>query len=164
MTRSKTYHCYDRQWKVIYSSYHVRFIESHETTPSALPPSTPQSSHTVTEPPSIDEITRNATSQPILFDSEEEEDVLPNDPGPTSGADNSADHNDPEGPQRSSRPKRGQNDPTQLERAMQEVRAAGQRKAEEKMERRKRLADIREEERRNEPSIVKRRHDVSLEI
>ena len=76
--QSKTYCCYDCQCKVVYSSYHVRFIESHEapTTPSPAPaplPIMPLSS----EPVTVDNIAHGANSTPILFDGEEEEFLPP---------------------------------------------------------------------------------------
>ena len=73
---SKTYRCYDRQRRVVYSSYHVCFIESHEAPPTPTPaqavpllPIVPPSS----EPATVDDIAHGANLNPILFDGEEEE-------------------------------------------------------------------------------------------
>ena len=57
-------------------------------------------------------------------------------------------------PRRSSHQKCRLNESLRLEKTMQGVRALAQRKQEEKAERRKNLADIREEERQNEPRQV----------
>ena len=80
-----------------------------------------------------------------------------NDPDSTSDHGDLIDHQDqnvPVEPQRSNRQKRGLNETSKLERAVQEVRMSAQRKRDEKAEKRKNLADIREEERRNEPKRV----------
>ena len=63
---------------------------------------------------------------------------------------NKPDRNTPDGPRTSSQQKRGMNVPSRLEKAIRGVKASAQWKQEEKIERRKNLADIREEERRNE--------------
>ena len=65
-------------------------------------------------------------------------------------------------PHRSNQQRKGPDKPTQLQKAMQEVKGSVQRKAEERTERRKKLADIREEERRNKPSRVEEqaRHNL----
>ena len=60
----------------------------------------------------------------------------------------------PEGPRRSNRQRWAPNESSRLEKAVQGVRASAQWKQEEKTEQRKNLADIREEERRNEPRQV----------
>ena len=175
---SKTYWCYDRQRKVVYSSYHVCFIESHEAPPTPAPvlgpaplPAIPPSS----EPATIDNIAHGANLNPILFDSEEEE-ILPpslrqpipdtsnnnedhlrltppqDDPDPLSdhnstseddhtgftppeGPDPQSDHGDlnhhqnqivPDEPRRSNQQRRGPNETSKLEKAVQEVRASAQ--------------------------------------
>lgn len=67
---SKTYRCYDPKRRTVYSSYHVKFIESHET----------HAAHTPTQnatQPSITEIADAATNTPIYFDADEEEEILP---------------------------------------------------------------------------------------
>ena len=188
--RSKTYRCYDRHRKVVYSSYHVRFIESHEA-PLIPTPMTSESAPLPTEPPSsepttVDDITKGANVNLILFDGEEEEEFLPHNlrqpitdirqPITDIASNNNDDHSDltppedrptdhfdlndhldqivPEGPRRSNRQRRAPNESSRLEKAVQGVRASAQRKQEEKTERRKNLADIREEERRNEPRQV----------
>ena len=73
----------------------------------------------------------------------------PNDPDPSSDHDHS-DHNAPIEPWRSNRQRHALNENSKLEKAVQEVRMSAQRKQDEKAEKRKNLADIREEERRNE--------------
>ena len=77
---SKTYGCYDCQRKVIYSSYHVRFVESHEAPPIPAPVTTP-APFTIPppsmEPVTVNDIAHGANLTPILFDGEEEEEFLP---------------------------------------------------------------------------------------
>ena len=163
---SKTYRCYDPKRKVVYTSYHVRFIESHET---SIPlPQTPQPI-----PPSVTEITNNATSTPIYFDAEEEEEILPSNlhqPIPDD-PENDTHHEDPDtdhdrenlkdqmppDQRRSNRSKHvtGQQ-PTRLEEIVKEVKESAERKKAAKEERR-RLKDIREEEKRNIPAVVDER-------
>jgi hypothetical protein len=70
---AKTYRCYNRATKQVYSSYHVRFIESHEAPSPSLNPKTPS------VPTSISEISQSATSFPTGVDTEEEE-TLPKNP------------------------------------------------------------------------------------
>ena len=67
---------------------------------------------------------------------------------------NQPNQDDPVELRRSNRQGKGINEPVRLQKAIQEVRTSAQRKQEERAEKRKKLADIREEERRNEPSRV----------
>ena len=79
----------------------------------------------------------------------------PNNPDPLSDHDHS-DHNIPIRPRRSNRQRCAPNENSKLERAVQEVRVSAQRKWDEKAEKQKNLADIREEERWNEPKQVEK--------
>ena len=169
----------------MYSSYHVRFIESHEA-PAERTDSFPDRPHVGNEPFTVEEIARGAESMPILFDREEEEELLPtnlrqpipddplNQPIPDAPESipedppNLIDQGDDERPEtpaiindvvpgkprRSNRQRKGMDEPTRLQKTMEEIKGSAQRKAEERTERRKRLADIREEERRNEPNRI----------
>ena len=80
-----------------------------------------------------------------------------NDPDPPSNHGDLIDHSDQNAlvkPQRSNHQKCGPNETSKLEKAVQEVRMSAQWKKDEKAEKWKNLADIREEERRNEPKRV----------
>ncbi|KAJ3492393.1 hypothetical protein NLJ89_g11253 [Agrocybe chaxingu] len=71
--KSKTYRCYDKKTQQVYSSYHVRFIESHDEpflryNPEPKPTSIPTSLH---------DVVQSATPIPIYHDPEEEEEFLP---------------------------------------------------------------------------------------
>jgi hypothetical protein len=73
---SKSYRCYHRETNRVISSYHVRFLESHEGHhPSDLPvPEIP------VESPNLESIIKSSTPTPIFFDEEEEEYLPLNDP------------------------------------------------------------------------------------
>jgi len=165
---SKTYRCYNRDTKQIYSSYHVRFIESHnDSNPNT--PSTP--------PPPISNIPKSTSPSPIHFD--EEEEFLPKNLGdlivpsidpqviPVPN-DNPEDPdlqqppNDvivPNAPVRRSarippaQAAKAAGQPTRLEKALKEVGESRKRVEEMKADKkRKRLEDIRQEEIRNDPA------------
>ena len=68
---TKTYRCYHWESKRVISSYHVRFLESHDGHMQPLP-------KTEEMPLTLNEILESATPTPILLD-EEEEEVLPDD-------------------------------------------------------------------------------------
>lgn len=164
--KSKSYRCYHRGTRQIYSSYHVRFIESHEepSTTTATPPTPTQSPLT--------HISKEATASPINFDNEDEEllprnlrDPLPNLnpepeaaaplPTPDSEMDNAP---DPANPRRSTRVASAvpaDQRISRMDKVRQEVAKSRLRKEEEKVERqRKRLEDIRQKELRNDPGMV----------
>ena len=68
---AKTYRCYHRESKKVISSYHVRFLESHNGHTQPLP-------DTEEIPSTLNEILDNAMPTPIV-PNEEEDDVLPDD-------------------------------------------------------------------------------------
>jgi hypothetical protein len=165
---SKTYRCYNRTTKQIYSSYHVRFIESHNDSN----PSTPSIA-----PPPISNIPQSASPSPIYFD--EEEEFLPKNPGdpippPLDPRIIPVPNDNPEDPdlqqppnvvivpdapvRRSTRIPLAQaakatGKPTRLEKALKEVEESRVRVEEAKADKkRKRLEDIRVEEIRNNPA------------
>ena len=166
---SKTYRCYHRETKRVFSSYHVQFLEScdgHSPTPPEIP----------TETTTLESIVKSATPTPIFFD-EDEEELLPpiNPPINPSDADpipraNSPDiipktDNIPQDvpappedtiPRRSSRiaEKPPVSGPSRLERAIQESTNAAVRLKATRAERKKTLQDIQEEEMRNAPQVV----------
>ena len=164
---SKTYRCYNKATKTVYSSYHVRFIESHD---GPSPKTTPHS------PASIPDISQSASPSPIHFD-EEEEEFLPQDltepiapradpltaPVPNDGPDLQQGPNDVtttnDPPIRRStriplvRAAKAAGKPTRLERTLKEVEESKTRVEEMKAEKKwKRLEDIRAEEIRNDPA------------
>ena len=75
--QSKTYRCYDQQRRVVYSSYHVCFIKSHEAPAKHADP-LPDRPHVDDKPFTVGRIPQGANSAPILFDREEEEFLLTN--------------------------------------------------------------------------------------
>jgi hypothetical protein len=166
---SKTYRCYNRTTKQVYSSYHVRFIESHETTSTMPPP--PPNPTTSPIPTSIPDISQSATSLPIDIDIEEEE-TLPKNPrdpleipipdanpdlqgalddittpgiAPTTGRHSSRIQN--------AKAAKAAGVPSRLDKIRQEVAESRKRVEEERAEKkRKRLEDIRNDEVRNDPA------------
>jgi len=148
---SKTYRCYNRATKQVYSSYHVQFIESHEDErlryPNVAPP---EIDHQI--PSSVQEIAAGASETPTYFDTTTEEEFLPTDhtaPIPDQPPVNV--------PRRSSRIAMADQNPagpSRLERAVQDSTEAGIRLQNARSERRRNLAEIREEERRNDPKVV----------
>lgn len=175
---SKAYRCYDRATRRVYSSYHVRFIESHE---SPSPPSTqPLPLINPPTPTTLNEIIQGATSTPIYFDDDAEEDQLPRNhtspipdqipvplnPAPINSiADTATKTDQPQHPdQDQAVPRRstriaehgGPVAPgSTMERVRKEVAASKAVKdAQRDEKKRKKLQDIREEELRNDPVIL----------
>ena len=148
---AKTYRCHNKESKKVISSYHVRFLESHDGHSRPLP-------QTETELSSLNEILQNSTPTPI-FSHDEEEDVLPNDltqlEDPEAIVPNAIPANKPQirrsswVAEKSNKPK-----PTRTEAAVQQSIDAGIRLREARAERKKTLQDIREEEARNAPEVV----------
>lgn len=62
---SKTYRCYHRKTNQVISSYHVRFLESHEG-------HLPSSPEIPTEATTFKSIVKSSTSTPIFFDDDKE--------------------------------------------------------------------------------------------
>ena len=148
---AKTYRCYHRESKKVISSYHVRFLESHDGHIRPLP-------DTEEIPSTLNEILDNATPTPIVSN-EEEEDVLPDDLSQLNNTQPILSVQNPENDtaiRRSSRIAEKSNEPkpTHTERAVQESTDAGIRLCETRAERKKTLQDIREEEARNAPEVV----------
>ena len=67
---SKTYRCYHRETNRVISSYHVRFLESHDG-------HLPSSPDIPMEATTLESIVKSATTTPILFDDDEEEFLPP---------------------------------------------------------------------------------------
>ena len=65
---------------MVYSSYHVCFIESHEAPPTGHASPLPDKAGVGGEPFTIERIAQGASTTPILFDREEEEEFLPTNP------------------------------------------------------------------------------------
>ena len=131
------------------SSYHVRFLESHDGHHRSLP-------QTETEPSSLDEILKNSTSTPIF--SKDKEEILPDDLEQLEEPQAEVPIIPNNAPiRRSSRiaEKPTEPKPTRTETAVQQSTDAGIRLREARAERKKTLQDIREEEARNAPEIVK---------
>ena len=61
---------------MVYSLYHVQFIESHEALTEHTDPF-PDRPHVGNKPFTVEEIAWDANSMPILFNREEEEELLP---------------------------------------------------------------------------------------
>jgi transposase InsO family protein len=171
--KSKSYRCYHRGNRQIYSSYHVRFIESHEEPQvhDAPEPAVP------TTPSSLAEISNQATASPIHFDDTNEDALPPNRRDPLPATDPEPEQilplpanvpepeignlnlNPPATPRRSTRVANAAVDKkaSRMDQVRQEVAESRQRKEEQRTEkRRKRLEDIRQEELRNEPSAIDR--------
>lgn len=74
-TNSKTYRCYHRETKRVISSYHVRFLESHDG-------HLPSSPDIPMEATALESIVKSATTTPIFFDDDEEEFLSPENPIP----------------------------------------------------------------------------------
>ena len=149
---SKTYRCYHRETNRVISSYHVRFLESHEGhAPSDLPiPEIP------TESTSIESIVKNATPTPIFFDEDEEEYLPLHDP-PNNIPTPQEPAIVPETiPRRSSRIAERPPDqkPSRLDKAIRDSTEAATRVKAARAERKKTLQDLREEEKRNAPTVV----------
>ena len=148
---AKTYRCYHKESKKVISSYHIRFLESHDGHQHPLP-------ETEVIPSTIEEILQNSTQVPINFNNEEE-DVLPDDLTQLNNP-----HNPPpavipviDTPIRhSSRiaEKPAEPRPTRTETAIQNSINAGIRLQEACAERKKTQQDIREEEECNAPEVI----------
>lgn len=175
---AKTYRCYNRSTKQVYSSYHVRFIESHEGDKSRDPLTSLESAELT-----IDSIAKGATSTPINYNDADEEEFLPEDPSvpipvpePAPPLPNEippvVPANDPvhvtppqdpvdpvpDQPRRSSRTPKPRSDvDTRLEKAVAESSAAAEHVKAARQERRKNLADIREDNERNDPKLLDQR-------
>ena len=167
---SKTYRCYHRETKRVFSSYHVQFLESCDGHSPTLP-------EVLTEATTLKSIVKSATPTPIFFD-EDEEELLPpiNPPLNLPNADPIPRANSPDIipkavdipqnvptlpeetiPRRSSRiaEKPPTSGPSRLERAVQESTDAAVRLKATRAERKKTLQDIQEEETCNVPQVVK---------
>ena len=163
---SKTYRCYHRETNRVISSYHVRFLESHDGhLPS--PPEIPM------EATSLESIVKGATTTPIFFDDDEEE-FLPPEKQPrsypipqlTSNLNQETTNVPIEPPQNAGPedpiPRRSNRiaekpeikGPSRLEKAIEESAQAANRLRSARAERKKTLQDLREEEARNEPKVV----------
>ena len=163
---SKTYRCYHRETNRVISSYHVRFLESHDG-------HLPSSPEIPMEATTLESIVKSATPTPIFFDDDEEE-FLPSENQPKSNPapqiitnpipettnapaelSQSVAHEDPP-PRRSSRiaEKPTTQGPSRLERAVEESTQAANRLKTARAERKKTLQDLREEEARNQPKFV----------
>jgi len=158
---SKTYRCYNRTTKQVYSSYHVQFIESHEDErlryPNLAPPDTEPF------PSSVQEIAAGATDTPTYYDVSAEEENLPADhtapippPVPVPIPINPVPDDAPRRSSRFANADQNRGGPSRLERAVQDSTEAGTRLQTARLERRRDLAAIREEEQRNDPKIVER--------
>lgn len=174
---SKTYRCWHAPTRRVISSYHVKFIESHEqhspsTTTTELPP--PVGPH----PPSPLDLARDATSVPIDYDPDDPYDTLPDNPrapldAPSSTVNDPIDIlgdpapasppiSAPVEPRRSKRVASNQEDPKPsreetVRKAVHESEVRAQQKRTERVvqrqeeKQRKRLSDIAAEEARNDP-------------
>jgi len=164
---SKTYRCYDKATKKVYSSYHVRFIESHNesnpTVPQHISPSildvsqsdSPSSAHFDEEE---EEFLPTNPTDPIIPPADPHIEPAPNDnPDLQQGPDDVTASVDPP-VRRSSRiplvqAAKTAGKPTRLERTLKEVEESRARVEEVRAEKkRKRLEDIRQEELRNNPT------------
>ena len=176
---SKAYLCWNRDDQKMYKSYHVQFIESHETTPTVpISPETP----VIQEPSTIDEIFQTASTKPLPYNEDEEEylpSLVPNHdqtppinhnlapPIPDSNHDQAPPVSDPapiilnpapDNVRRSGRVPKPIKDfqTARLDKAIQDSRTSAQRIAEAQSDKRKTLQDLREEEQRNDPKIVEK--------
>jgi len=166
-TNSKTYRCYHCETNRVISSYHVRFLESHD----GHSPSSPENPMEAT---TLESIVKNATSIPIFFDDNEEE-FLPPENQPKSDSTPQMTTDPPpeaiDAPAESSQSvapedptphclsriakKPETQGPSQLEKAIQESTQAANRLKTAHAEQKKTLQDLWEEEARNVPKIVK---------
>lgn len=79
--KAKEYRCYDKKTGQVYSTYHVRFLESHK----GHPPPTPVKPDTTTpDPTALNQICEESVSEPILFDDDKDFNL----PIPVTTADN----------------------------------------------------------------------------
>jgi hypothetical protein len=65
----KEYRCYDKRSGHIYSTYHVRFLESHEGHP---PPTPTDPDSTLTDSAAPGQINNTPIAQPIIFDDDDD--------------------------------------------------------------------------------------------
>jgi hypothetical protein len=147
--KAKTYRCYDRRSGNIYSSYHVRFLESHDGHPPH-PIDLPKDAEP-SHPPSLQEIIDTAIIKPLAMDDEQPQIPLPQDddepppePAPAAPLLNE--------PRRSSRipiptVKSNPNNPpqTRTEKAVQESKESAERVKAARDERRQMIQDLHNE-------------------
>lgn len=168
---AKTYRCYDRKTRKVYSSYHVSFVESHQL--SQRPHTKPEPLFSNPNPSSLPEITRDATFTPLEYDDDDIEETLPvnprdpiplpADPDPLEIDIGVAPDQQPI-PRRSSRVPVPAGSSTRLETALKQSAQSKARREEERTERRrKKLADIHEEEQRNTPGLGDERAKAALQ-
>lgn len=153
---SKTYRCWDKKNNKVYQSYHVKFIESHESSTPNL--TEPQQTAGHRQPPSIptlQDLDESASLTPNESDDDlrefEMEDTASADLVPEHEADNGPaltdarqEENANQQPRRSNRARQptekvtaeGERAPTRLDRAMGEVRESERRVKEQRAERR----------------------------
>jgi len=166
---SKMYRCYNKTTKQIYSSYHVRFIESHDNpNPSTTPTPNPPTSSTPDSPPTTsihfdeeEEFLPKNLEDPIIPSTDPHIQQAPIDNLNPEDPDLQQPPNDviiPDAPIRRStriplaQAAKAAGKPTRLERALKEVGESRARVEETRADKkRKRLEDIREEELRNDP-------------
>lgn len=160
---SKGYRCYDPRTRRIYESYHVRFLERHDThsaptegqnrsestkqTPTPTVADT-QRTHAI-EPTSIEDIHNTSSGTPFIID-DDDEDEHPTIPAPRNNLVHNEQNNNnvPAPPRRSARTRipteKSSPDPppmTRTERAVQESREAGERLRASRAERRNNPAE-----------------------
>lgn len=140
---AKTYWCYDKESKKVISSYHVRFLESHDGHSRPLP-------QTETVLLSLNEILQNSTPTPI-FSNDEDEDVLPDNLTQLENPPAAAPNLPPNAPPADEPPIRRslrvaekplEPKPTRTETAVQQSINAGIRLREARAQRKKTLQDI----------------------
>lgn len=154
--KAKTYRCYDRRSGNIYSSYHVRFLESHDGHPP--PPINQPTIPERTQPSNLEQIIRTSVMEPLTMDDE---------PATVYTDDNEGSHPDvhielppepisvnphPDEPRRSSRAKvpttKGSPDnppQTRTEKAVQESMESAARVKAARIERRQAVQNLHEE-------------------
>jgi hypothetical protein len=168
--QSKSYLCWSREDKQMYTSYHVRFIESHQL-PVSLSPPVVENPLLPLQEPTVADIFQNASLAPIPFANDDLE-TLPID----QPFDGDHDHAGqvlevPEQlpdvpanpvPDQNPLPRRSSRVPkpkdifkaARLNKAVQESKESAERVAAVRAAKRKTLQDIRDDEEHNDPKVV----------
>ncbi|KAG5724824.1 hypothetical protein E4T56_gene12595 [Termitomyces sp. T112] len=139
-----TYRCWDKNNRKVYQSYHIKFIERHETENGTDSPPLPSVKSNIPPIPSLQELNDASPLTPQDNDDDLSGFDINEEAQETKLEQNDADPTETAGLRRSSRVRQPtekvagdtRRPPTRLERAVEELRQSGQRIKEQRMERR----------------------------